>query len=134
MRDFVFSDQLALFSGRRVAFLLIILGGLSLLSGLSTLIKPVEIQPQIAAQMIEQSKKDLKENRLPQVVSRCRLLVRSNPSEVEAWALLVEAWSRMGEKKLAREAVQVLLRLAPNHPLGSGAFKLELEKIENEKK
>lgn len=133
MREFVFSDQVVLFSGRRVAILLIALGGISLFSGLENFIAPKAIPPKIVAQMLEQSRTDFSKKRYAQVISRCRSVVKANPDEVEAWSLLVETYSRLGEKDLAREGANVLLRLDPNHSLGKSIFRNERERIEREK-
>lgn len=133
MREYVFSDQVALFSGRRVAVLLLILGSLALFSGLQSIIQVQPIKPNIAAQMLSEAHKDFREKKYLRVVNRCRALVRVNPDSAEAWELLVESWWVMGEKSKAREAAKVLLRLQPDHPFGKSSFHDEMEKMKKEK-
>ncbi|MCG3204110.1 MAG: hypothetical protein KCHDKBKB_00813 [Elusimicrobia bacterium] len=134
MRNVVFSDELALFSGRRVAVLLILLGGISLFSGLEKLIVPMPIQPQIANQILTIARKDFSEKRYSQVIVRCRQLVQDSPNNIAARELMVHAYSRMGEKELARQAAQVLLRLDPKNPIGNSNFQIESKKLKLEKK
>lgn len=133
MREYVFNDNVVLFSGRRVAILLVILGALALFSGLENMVLIQPIQPHIAAQIIDQARIDLAKKKYPQVITRCRELIKSNPDYIPAWELLVSAWSEMGEKDLAHQGAMVLLRLDPNHPIGKSVFAKEREKIEREK-
>lgn len=134
MRKTVFSDEMVLFSGRRVAVLLFVLGCVALFSGLQNMIQTQPIKPNIAAQMLEQAREDFRNKKYNYVVNRCVVLVRSNPNSVEAWELLATTWWTMGEKKKARQTVQLLLRLQPNHPFGKRSFEPEVEKDEKEKK
>ncbi len=133
MRENVFSDQVVLFSGRRVAILLTVLGGLSLFSGLENLIELQPVKPRITAEIIQQARVDLGQKKYKQVISRCRELTKTNPDSVEAWELLVSAWSEMGEKEMARQAATVLLRLDPDHSLGKSVFSEERKRIEQER-
>src|SRR5438034_1338707 len=99
MRDFVFNDQTVLFSGCRVAILLIVLGVIALFSGMQDLITISPLKPQIAAQILEQARHEIANQRFPSAVQRCRILIRSNPNSIEAWEVLVTALSAMGEKE-----------------------------------
>ncbi len=133
MREYVFNDQIVLFSGRRIAILLLILGGVALFSGLEGIIDVQPVKPNIAATMIEEARKDSKNGRYSAVVRRCRELIRSTPNSVEAWELLVDAYSRLGEKQLAQEAASVLLRLSPDHPIGQSFFQTEKQRVDRER-
>lgn len=115
MRESIFSDQVALFSGRRVAILLMVLGALSLFSGLNTFVRPTALPPAIADQILAQAREDLAQKRYPNALRRCRELVKRNPDSIAAWETLIETHSRMGEKDKARQAAFLLLRLDPNN-------------------
>lgn len=128
MREYVFSDHVVLFSGRRLAALLFLLGGLAVFSGISGVINVQVIKPNIAAQMLEEARSDLKKKRYSLVVNRCKELVRSNPREQEAWEMLVIAWWAMGEKDLAKQAAESLLRIDPSNALGKGPIAKILDK------
>lgn len=133
MRENVFNDQVVLFSGRRVAILLVVLGAVALFSGLEGIVQFQEVKPHIAAQIIGQAKQDLAQKKYKNAVYKCRTLLKTNPNSIEAWELLVQIHSRMGEKELARKDAQVLLRLDPAHPLGKSIYLDEKNKIQKEK-
>src|SRR5581483_1623487 len=76
MRENVFNDQVALFSGKRVAILLFVLGLVALFSGIKNVAHVQAIPPNIAADMIAQSRAHLARGEYSQVVARCKELVR----------------------------------------------------------
>ena len=122
VRDRIFSDQLVLFSGRRMAILLVVLGGVALFSGLEGIIDVQTIKPNIAHSMLEQAKNDFRQGKHSRVISRCKELLRSDSKNKEAWELLATACWAIGDKELARQAVESLVRIDPEHPLGKGTF------------
>ncbi|MFN0117893.1 MAG: tetratricopeptide repeat protein [Elusimicrobiota bacterium] len=114
-REQVFNDRWILFSGRRVAILLLFLGGIALFSGLSEMIKSRNIPPAIARQMLEQAQKDLSKGEYLKVVHRCRDLVRSDQRNVDAWELFAIASLALGDKDQARVALNSISRVDPNY-------------------
>lgn len=132
MREVIFSDQVALFSGRRVAILLLVLGAIALFSGLESFIKPPILQPHIQAQMLEQARQDLANKRHFSVIQRCRYVVKANPDSQEAWELLIETYARMGEKEMARQTAGVLLRLDPQNGIAKMVDRGQWEKVQKE--
>lgn len=133
MREIVFSDQVALFSGRRVAILLMVLGGLSLFSGLGSFVQGPVMTPELAAQILTQARQDLLSKEYARAIRRGRELVKSNPSSIPAWEFLVEAYTRVGEKDKARQATIVLLRLDPDNQVGRTVSPDIWEKAKREK-
>lgn len=123
MRENIFNDHVVLFSGRRVAILLFVLGIVAVFSGIRNVIEVPAIPPKTAAEMIAQSREHLAHGEFAQVVNRCKILVRANPSSIEAWELLVAAWSAMGEKDLALKAAENLNRLDPKNALAAGVLR-----------
>lgn len=113
MRERVFNDQLVLFSGRRVALLLVILGGLALFSGISDIRDKQPIPDHIAKEIVIKAKNDLALGKYHRVVNRCRDLVRSNPKNVDAWELLTQGAWAMGQRDVAKQAAEALLRIDP---------------------
>jgi len=128
MRDTVFSDRLVLFSGRRVALLLIVLGGLSLFSGVEQVIEVRSLKPEVAASILEEARKDFRGGHYTRVVTRCKELIRSDPKNAEVWELLATAWWALGQKEEARTAVEALLQINPEHPLSHGSLAEYMEK------
>ncbi|MBV9079866.1 MAG: hypothetical protein JO102_01965 [Elusimicrobia bacterium] len=122
MRRRVFSDQLALFQGRRVAALLTLLGIVALFSGIEGVIDVQAIRPNIAAEMLTQARRDLQLGHYTKVVNRCKELVRSDPKNIDAWELLATAWWAIGQKDRAAMAAQSILRLEPFHPIRKSAI------------
>ncbi len=115
MRENVFNDQVVLFSGKRVAILLFVLGLVAIFSGIKNVIHVQPIPPNIAADMVVQSREYLARKEYIQVVTRCKELVRANPNSTDAWELLISAWSALGEKQLAFQAAENLSRLDPEN-------------------
>ena len=134
MRDFVFNDQVVLFSGRRVALLLMVLAGISLFSGLENSRKRDPFPKEVAEQMLGQARIDFSQKKYANVIKRCKSLVKADPKYVDAWVLMVETWSRMGEKDLAHEGANILLRLDPHNSLAQAVLKNERERIVKENK
>lgn len=130
MRERVFTDQWILFSGRRLAFLLFLLGGLSLFSGLENIVERQTLPPKIAAQLLEQARNDFQQHRYDMAVRRCRELVRSDPKNVDAWEILAHSYWALGEPKQTLSAAEIILRLNPDHPVGHQLLK----KIRSESK
>ncbi len=64
----------------------------------------------------------------PQVVTRCKELVRSDSKNIEAWELLANAWWAMGRKPMALQAMESLLRINPDYPIDSAPIGKILEK------
>jgi cytochrome c-type biogenesis protein CcmH/NrfG len=118
MRERVFNDQLVLFSGRRVAILLIVLGGLALFSGISDIRDAQPIPDHIAREIILKAQSDLATGQYHRVVKRTRDLVRSNPKNTDAWELLTQGAWAMGQRDLAKQAVDALLRIDPLNEFG----------------
>src|SRR3712207_573785 len=53
MKAHIFNDELALFSGRRVALLLFLLGGIALFSGIENVVEPRPVQTEVIAHLVE---------------------------------------------------------------------------------
>lgn len=130
MRENVFSDKLVLFSNRRMAVLLLVLGAVALFSGIKDLEEFRPIRPQVAASMLVQAKEEFKNRSYLAVISRCRQLVRSNPKNTEAWELLAGSWWAIGKKKMAFQALQGLLSNNPNYPIKTSPLNIILKEYQ----
>jgi len=119
MRERVFTDSHVLFSGQRIAFLLLILGAVSLFSGMEQWIEMQTVQPHIAVAMLEQAQVDFRQRKYVHVINRCKVLVRTDSRNIEAWELLVKSYWATGQKDKAKRALDTLLLLSPNHLLKS---------------
>lgn len=118
LRERVFSDRLVLFSGRRVAVLLLVLGAVAIFSGLDEVTEVQPIKPNIEAAMLEQARANLGAGQYTQAIRRSRELVRANPKNLDAWETLALAAWASGQKEVAAQAVTTILRLDPYHPIG----------------
>lgn len=127
IREHVFSDKVVLFSGRRMAMLLLVLGGVSLFSGIDEIVDEQPIRTNIASQMMDQARMDFRSGRYPHVVRRCRELVRSDPKNTEAWELLANALWAMGRKTAAIQTVDALMSSQPAYQVGKGPLKTIFE-------
>ena len=117
VRENVFSDRVILFSGRRVAILLLVLGAVAIFSGLEEVVEVQPIKPKIAATILDQARQNLNSGEHAHAIRRARELIRSNPKDAEAWRILALAAWASGQKELAGHAVETLLRLDPNDPI-----------------
>jgi len=116
MREGIFSDKVVLFSRRRMAILMFVLGSVALFSGLETLIQDHPLSPKIVANIIEQATEDFQKKKYARVVKLCKSVVKSNPKNGEAWKLLASAWWTLGEKKQALMAAENAHQLNPHDP------------------
>ena len=125
MRDRIFNDQMVLFSGRRVAMLLFVLGFLALFSGLQSMIKvPVSNSTDIP-QLLDQAKAEFRAKKFTQVLVRCREIIKLSPKTAEAWELVVATWVELGDASRAREAAKMLLTVNPHHPIAKSKLMQE---------
>ena len=123
MREKVFNDNLVLFSGKYFAALLIIVGGVALFSGLDDAVYVQYLKPAMVAHIVEQAKLDLAKGNHARVINQCWAVVRSQPTNKEAWALLVTAsWAR-GDRKSTAEAANALYRLDRDNPVLKGPIR-----------
>lgn len=123
MRENIFSDRVVLFSNRRLATLLLLLGAVALFSGIKDLEEFHPIRPHVAASMMDQAREEFKNRSYLAVISRCRQLVRFNPKNTEAWELLAGSWWALGRKNMAFQAMQGLLSNNPEYPIQSSPLK-----------
>lgn len=114
LRANVFNDRFVIFSRRRVAVLLLMLGCVATFSGIDGLVDEQPVKPNIANFILEKAHEDFQSRRYRQAVRRCSELVRSNPKNVDAWKLLAAAHWSMGERKQATQAVDAVRRLDPS--------------------
>jgi hypothetical protein len=119
MRERIFSDQLVLFSGRRLSVLLLILGGVSLFSGLQDVTQYRAIPAHIAEKMREEAEIDFRSGHYQRVIRRCQELVRSDPKDLQSWQLLTNSLWALGEKDMALKAAESVLRLSPDDPIAT---------------
>ena len=117
IRNVVFSDEKVLFSRRRMAILLFILGTIALFSGIDELVREQRLRPGVVANLLEKSHEDFQKKNYKKVVTRCKVLVKSNPKNVEAWKLLAAAWWTLGDKNQARKALEAIRRIRPSYPI-----------------
>jgi tetratricopeptide (TPR) repeat protein len=118
LRDNVINDRVVLFSGRRVAILLVLLGGISLFSGIEDVIEVQRVQPHVASKIIEEARDDFQRGRFHRAINRSRELVRRDAKNIGAWEILVLANRAIGDQEAAKQALDSLLRLEPDHELG----------------
>lgn len=128
MRENVFNDQIVLFSGRRLAILLLVLGGVALFSGIEGIQEEQSIPPKIISRMLEQARDSLIASDYPEVIIRCREVLRSDPNNLIALELTATAWWGLNEKEKARETIREIVKINPNHPLNRGPIARYFEK------
>src|SRR5882672_6665224 len=81
LKEHIFNDQIVLYSRRRLALLLFLLGVISLFSGVENVMKKPS-DPVREAALFEEAKFDFKSKQFPRVVTICRVLLKSNPKNV----------------------------------------------------
>ena len=129
IRNTVFNDQMVLFSGRRVAMLLLILGALAIFSGVDNVVDDQSIKPNVAAAMLDEAQAMVKTGKFDAAMRRLKELLRSNPQNVEAWNLMATAAWAAGKRDVAFHAADAVLRLDPKHPIGRSVIVAEKKKL-----
>lgn len=125
MRDHVFNDNLVLFSGQRLAILLLVLGAIALFSGIEQITNDQDLKPKIAAKIISEARTDFINKDYSKVIERCRALIRSNPRNFQAMELLAASYHALGEKEKANEIIYLIIQQEPTYPISKGP----LEKV-----
>lgn len=117
IRENVFSDNVILFSRRRMAILLLLLGSIALFSGIEGLVDERKIQPRIAAEIIDLAEADFQKQRYENVIKRCRDVVRSDAKNLKAWRLMAASWWATNQKKQALQALEAIRQIDPSYPV-----------------
>jgi cytochrome c-type biogenesis protein CcmH/NrfG len=120
VRESIFSDQWVLFSGRRLAFLLLILGGISLFSGIEYVTRTQPIKPRIAARLLKQAEKDFFNEKHENVIYQCKELIRSDPKNLRAQELMAGSLWAAGNREEAQRIIEAILNEDPNYPIKKG--------------
>jgi tetratricopeptide (TPR) repeat protein len=115
MREHVFADQLVLFSGGRIAFLLLILGVVALFSGVDIITKNQVLGPRSTGKIFEHAQEDMRNKDYESTLIRCRELLRSNPNNIAALELMLKVYRDMGKKEEARDVLVKILQINPNY-------------------
>lgn len=123
MREKVFTDQLVLFSGGRIAFLLIALGVVALFSGVDLITREQGLRPKIAFKMYEQAHDDFSKKRYDSTIVRCEQLLRSKPNDLATLDLLMRAYWAVGKKDEARDVLHRILAVNPNYSVRNSPIK-----------
>lgn len=116
MRDNIFSDQLVLFSGRRLGIFLLILGGVSLFSGIDQVVIVKKLTSEALTNLLDHAEEDFLKKRYKRVIIQSKEIVRSDPKNVRAWELSIESLLAVGDRKKARKNLTFLLYVDPEHP------------------
>ena len=114
MKEYVFSDQVALFSKRRMAILLFILGGVALFSGIEGIMEDDIIRPRIAASLIQLADENFQKGEYQKAIKVSAELLRSNPKNIPALKILAKSYWSLVDKKQALSALKIILALSPH--------------------
>lgn len=129
MRERIFNDQLVLFSGRRLAMLLLVLGAISFFSGVESVIEIQPMTPEVTARIMEQARIDMRAGRHTRVINRCREVLRADPKNIAAWELVTGAWWAIGDKARAKQGVDTIMSIDPFYPIASGPLAKIIQNI-----
>src|SRR5258706_8506826 len=102
IRERIFNDQLILFSRRRLAVLLTLLGGVALFSGVDNVINFQRVNPEVLERVLDQARGEFHLHHYPHVISRCKQILRSSPENLETWELLEMSYWATNEKSQAQ--------------------------------
>ena len=115
IKENIFNDQVVLYSRRRLALLLFFLGIVSLFSGVEKVVRAPEIGGDRIDQMIVEAKLNLKNRDYQRVLKICRVLIKSNPKNIQVREMEVSALWALGQKKEAHHVVMILQALDPSN-------------------
>jgi tetratricopeptide (TPR) repeat protein len=123
MREHVFTDQLVLFSGGRIAFLLLVLGVVALFSGVDLVTRNQVLGPRSASKIFERAQDDFNDKDYNAALVKCRELLHSNPSDVAVLELMMRAHRELGQKDEARETLRKILEINPRYSVKNASSK-----------
>jgi len=133
MRDYVFSDQVILFSGKRVAILLLVLGVISLFSGVEQISRVQSLRPRIAAKIFNQAQKDFLAGDYDKVIQKCNELLKSDPANLPVLELLASTYLSIKQKEKAMECLRKILFINPNYHIDRGPLVKILHRMKGRK-
>jgi hypothetical protein len=115
LKENVFNDQMVLYSRRRLALLLFVLGVVALFSGVESVFRDAVISSENVETLIGQARGSFKLQKYERVVSICRTILRSNPRNVPARELLSNALWALGQKEEAFQEARLLQYFQPSN-------------------
>jgi len=115
MRDYVFNDEWVLFSGGKVAVVLLLIGGGALFFGMRQVTDDQTIKPNIAEEIITESRLDMVRGHFTRAITRCEGVLHSDPNNIDAWEVIAMSWWMAGDKDRARAALQNVVRIKPDY-------------------
>ncbi len=115
LKDNIFNDQVVLYSRRRLALLLFVLGLVSLFSGIEKVMETSSMSTERAEKLFEDAKISLRAGQHQRVVTLCRILLKSDPKNILLREMEVNSLWAMGDRKETQKAVRILLVLDPSN-------------------
>ncbi len=122
MREFAFSDQWVVFSGRRIALLFFVLGCIALFSGLENITENQPVKTRIVGKMLEQAQQEFSKGHYSHAINRCEVVLRSDPDNIQARELIATSYFFSGSNEKAYKEVAQILRLNPTYAMSESPF------------
>jgi hypothetical protein len=115
IKENVLNDQIVLYSRRRLAFLLLALGVVSLFSGVENLGLNLGYSGEAKAAMVSKIQSDFKSRQYTQVVANCRLLLKTDPKNIPIREFLINSLWALGNKEAALKEARMLSHVSPTN-------------------
>ncbi len=115
LKENVFNDQIVLYSRRRLALLLFVLGMVALFSGMDSVFHNTSISEEGAANLLSQAQMDFKSHQYLRVVSICRTLLKAEPRNISARELLSQTFWVLSRREEAFHEARILNHFDPTN-------------------
>jgi len=117
MREHIFTDHLVLFSGGRMALLLLVLGVVALYSGIDSVTRDQNFRPRLVSKIFDHAQEDYKKGDYEAALIKCRELLTVNPTNQSALELMMRAQWALGQKEEANQTLRKMIQINPEYSL-----------------
>lgn len=115
LKENVFNDQLVLYSRRRLALLLFVLGIVAMFSGVENIFQGLMSSQEETTNLLAQAHANFRSQKYQRVAIVCRALLRSDPRNIPARELLSNSLWALGQKDDAFREAHILDYFSPGN-------------------
>lgn len=117
IRTTVFDDQLALYSGQRIASLLLILGCVALISGLDNSFYLEMLKPYQTSRQLNRVRNEFERKHYAHAIQKGQEYLVRKPNDVEVMGLVALSYYMNGDLKNAQSMVSQMMKIEPKSTL-----------------
>jgi tetratricopeptide (TPR) repeat protein len=120
-RSLLFNDTVILLYRRRVGLFFFACAILFFYSGFLNLAHHLSARKPSTYLELSDAHRAFRDHEYKGAVVRCQNILKREPDNVHAWALLAYSWGALGRDDQSKRAWEQVLRIEPDHPMGPDA-------------